>query len=254
MIQANRLFVLVMVILGMTLYATAQDVSTNVSNDKNVAVCLKNGHTVFGEVIEYNPLQSVKVRQADGTETTIEWNLIKVIKKSNAQPLSAFTTEFVDGKGPQRGVRAMIDGGYGFFMGDHKENVDDRSHQHIEVNAVLGYQLLPCLFLGAGAGIYHFTKQDVNAYPVFGDVRLDFLRNNITPFLDLRLGKAFGSHSMGRVKYGMMFRPSAGCRFGLKGRLALNVQLGMTLCKVKSTHHIAVNDMQTLTLSAGIEF
>ena len=253
MLQYKRILVLIVAVLGITLVSIAQEVATDVSTDKNVAVCLKNGHMVFGEVIEYNPLHSVTVRQADGTETTIEWNLIKVIKKSNAQPLSAFTTEFVEGKGPQRGVRAMIDGGYGFFVGDHKANVDDRSHQHIEVNAVVGYQLLPCLFLGAGAGLYHFTKQDVNAYPVFGDVRLDFLRNNITPFLDLRLGKAFGSHSMGRVKYGMMFRPSVGCRFGLKGRLALNVQLGMTLCKVKSTH-IAVNDIQTLTLSAGIEF
>jgi hypothetical protein len=77
----------------------------------------------------------------------------------------------------------------------------------VELTTTHGVQILPELFVGAGAGINFYHSSDgAIALPFFVDVRTDILRSNISPFVDLKVGYSFGEVS------GLYVTPSVGCK------------------------------------------
>lgn len=250
---------LLLLLLCFPLVVLAQDYVPDTT--KIEAVTLKNGHIIRGKIVEYKPLESLKIQQSNGIVTQVTWDQIVVIKKEKQQPKSAFTTTFGEDKGPRKGFRAMVDAGYGFFVGNNRTTDLISSYcDHFEVNAVAGYQLYPFLFLGAGAG-YHGYKKDINGkqfamIPIFGDVRVDFLRSGFTPFVDFRMGYSIGDGPYRRDDGHMFMCPAIGGRFALNNRLALNIKFGVTLQKVAFGGMAAQGNefMRTLTILGGIEF
>ena len=249
----KRFWTVLLMMMCISIAIVAQEMTQKSDTTQWVTVRLKNGHIVQGMMVDYRPLESVTVLGNSGQQETIEWQRVKEIKRGKRQQLSAFSTEFVAGKGPQHGFRAMVDAGYGFFIGDRQLHTDVRDHEHAEVNAVAGYQLLPCLFVGGGAGFHRFTNRKYNVYPVFADVRVDMLRNSITPFVDLRFGKIFGHYAATTATFGALFSPALGCRFGISQRVALNIQIAMSFYHVNSLHN-TLHSLRPITLRAGLEF
>ena len=94
--------------------------------------------------------------------------------------------------------------------------------------ATVGYQFNHQLFVGIGSGENAFTNSGLYSIPLYGDVRVNFLNNSISPFFDVRTGYAIAD-----IK-GFYFSPSLGCRFGSSINTAFTISMGYELQKVKS--------------------
>lgn len=132
---------------------------------------------------------------------------------THAQNGEWFASQF-DSDGVQRGYRGFVDLTYGVGTGDFGQN-------HFDVTTVHGIQALPCLFVGAGTGLFYYPDAEVAGLPIFADFRTDMRNSHISPFFDLRVG-----YSIGDAVNGLYFNPSAGCRFGITRNLALNASIG----------------------------
>lgn len=198
------------------------------AKDKQEVVQLKNGHKVRGKIVQYAPLDSLVIQEEDGNQQTIRWQQIKKITKEKWQPQQSIGRSFTEGMGVQKGYRGFVDVEY--FL-----SIDAMSKGRFGFSTSHGYQVLPYLYVGAGAGMQFITNMRTMAdggtahktfvpIPVFADVRLDLYKNKISPFLDVRVGKVFGDKA-----FGMMLNPSVGCRYELKNNLALNLSVGYSM-------------------------
>lgn len=136
--------------------------------------------------------------------------------------LSSLTASaiYFDDDGIQQGYRGFADFSYTLGVGDWGKN-----HDRIGIMTSHGYQIAPQFFAGVGVGFnYYFNGHDeLCSLPVFAHFRSDILDEEITPYIDLRVG-----YSLIDVK-GVYINPSVGCRFELTDDIGLNVGVGYTM-------------------------
>lgn len=118
------------------------------------------------------------------------------------------------------------------------------------LSTVHGYQFSPHVFLGAGVGIIKYFESseifgldisdNATCAPVFLNLNTCFLRNWVTPYLDLKAGYAFGDWESG------YYNPTLGVRFGLRRKFGLNCGIGYTA--------LSEGDYNFITFRFGIEF
>lgn len=125
-----------------------------------------------------------------------------------------------DEDGIGNGYRGFADFSYTLGVGDFGKN-----HDRVNLLTSHGYQFTPHFFAGIGIGVNYFYDDEAWNLPVFAHFRSDILNNDITPFIDLRVG-----YSAIDVK-GFYLNPSIGCRFSVSDNMALNVGIGYTLQK-----------------------
>ena len=127
---------------------------------------------------------------------------------------------YFDDDGIQQGYRGFADFSYTLGVGDWGKN-----HDRIGIMTSHGYQIAPQFFAGVGVGFnYYFNGHDeLCSLPVFAHFRSDILDEEITPYIDLRVG-----YSLIDVK-GVYINPSVGCRFELTDDIGLNVGVGYTM-------------------------
>ncbi|MCQ2287670.1 MAG: hypothetical protein MJZ74_01045 [Muribaculaceae bacterium] len=243
------------------------------AKDKQEVVQLKNGHKVRGKIVQYAPLDSLVIQEEDGNQQTIRWEQIYKITKEKWQPQQSIGKSFTNGMGVQKGYRGFVDAEYYLAL-------DARSKSRMGFSTSHGYQVLPYLYVGAGAGMQFITNMRTMAdggtgrktfipIPVFADVRLDLYKNKISPFVDMRVGKVFGDKA-----FDIMLNPSVGCRYELKNNLALNLSVGYSMQSTdlapiwnemtihhydkSDTDHIKLswqnNPYRSLSFKLGIEF
>ena len=91
--------------------------------------------------------------------------------------------------------RGFIDAGYSIGVGDYEFG-------RFEVNTSHGYQINPYLFLGVGAGLHFMSSyetKDMNIpldvrdsqvdIPVFANIRCNFSKKKVSPFVDPKIRK-----------------------------------------------------------------
>ena len=127
---------------------------------------------------------------------------------------------YFDDDGIPEGYRGFADFSYTLGVGDW-----GKSHDRIGIMASHGYQIAPQFFAGLGVGFnYYFDGNDeLCSLPLFAHFRSDLINNEITPYVDLRVG-----YSLIDVK-GVYINPSVGCRFELSDDIGLNVGIGYTM-------------------------
>ncbi len=127
---------------------------------------------------------------------------------------------YFDDDGIQQGYRGFADFSYTLGVGDWGKN-----HDRIGIMTSHGYQIAPQFFAGVGVGFnYYFNGHDeLSSLPVFAHIRSDILADEITPYIDLRVG-----YSLIDVE-GVYINPSVGCRFELTDDIGLNVGIGYTM-------------------------
>lgn len=133
-------------------------------------------------------------------------------------PTSSAITFDEDGVAP--GYRGFVDFGYTLGVGDFGKNVD-----RVSLTTSHGYQIIPQLFAGVGVGVNYFYDEEAFGLPIFAHFRSDILNNDITPFVELKVG-----YSLLDVK-GFYLNPAIGCRFSVSDNIALNLSLGYTVQK-----------------------
>lgn len=164
--------------------------------------------------------------------------------------------------------RGFVDAGYSVGIGDY-------DFGRFEVNTSHGYQINPYLYVGAGTGLHFMSSyktKDMDIpldirdskvdIPVFANIRCNFLKKKATPFIDVR-GGTFVTNGGG-----LYVNASAGCRFSINEKQAINLSVGYATEKLQFetfdhfTSHTSMDytryttqyDTETITMKLGFEF
>lgn len=192
-------------------------------------VYLKNGSIIRGLIVEQIPNKSLKIQMADGSIFVYEMTDVEKITKeqiTNRPVRSTFTTDtstsgvFQNGRGPQKGYRGFVDLGYTIGTGDF-------GLDRIEFSTTHGYQILPCLFAGAGVGVHYYFDAEAVEIPIFADLRADLLKHSVCPFIDMKIGYTVHEDT------GFYFNPMVGVRFAVGAKSAVNFGIGYTMQRIE---------------------
>ncbi|MDO4755960.1 MAG: hypothetical protein Q4A54_06425 [Parabacteroides sp.] len=129
--------------------------------------------------------------------------------------------------------RGFIDAGYTIGVGDYDMG-------RFEVNTSHGYQINPFIYLGAGLGLHFFPSYETGGMdipldireskvdiPVFANARCNFLKGKYSPFIDIKGGTYVNNNG------GLYINASAGCRFAIGSKQAINLSIGYTTQKLE---------------------
>lgn len=124
--------------------------------------------------------------------------------------------------------RGFVDGGYTIGIGDY-------DFGRFEINTSHGYQINPFIFVGGGLGLHFMPEYKTNGMdipldqreakvdiPVFANLRANFNKGKITPFIDGKAGTYITNNG------GLYLNLSAGCRFAVNEKQAVNISIGYT--------------------------
>ena len=165
--------------------------------------------------------------------------------------------------------RGYVDAGYSVGVGDY----DDFGR--FEVNTSHGYHVNPYLFFGAGTGLHFMSSYETKGMdipldvreskvdvPVFANVRCNFLKKKVSPFIDVKGGTFVTNNG------GLYVNASVGCRFSINDKQAVNFSVGYVTEKLEFetfahfTSHASMDyvrsaekyDAEAITLKLGFEF
>ena len=108
----------------------------------------------------------------------------------------------------------------GFFDFGYTVGVGDFGQGRVALSSTHGVQIIPHLFVGAGVGFNYYHESALWNMPFYADVRSNFLKGKVTPFVDFRLGYSAGNVS------GFYMSPTIGCDFGFGRKSGFSVALG----------------------------
>ena len=164
--------------------------------------------------------------------------------------------------------RGFVDAGYSGGIGDY-------DFGRFEVNTSHGYQINPYLFIGAGTGLHFmasYKTKDMDIpldirdskvdIPVFANIRCNFLKKKVSPFIDVKGGTYVTNNG------GLYVNASAGCRFSINEKQAINLSVGYTTEKLQFetfdrftghtsmdyTRYTTLYDTEAITIKLGFEF
>ena len=174
-------------------------ISANAQNLQEV-VYLKNGSMIRGVVLEQIPNETIKVQTADGSVFVYKMEEVEKITKeainnSNTQTFNNYQTtnnqlklEETSLSYPNKGYRGFVSIGTGFAT---DESLD---YFLFSVSTSHGAQIARPFFLGGGLGLESYGG-DALLVPIFTEVRFDFVRAAVSPFLSFRLGYSVGDNN-----------------------------------------------------------
>lgn len=164
--------------------------------------------------------------------------------------------------------RGFVDAGYSVGIGDY-------NFGRFEVNTSHGYQINPYLFIGAGTGLHFmasYKTKDMDIpldvrdskvdIPVFANIRCNFLKKMVSPFVDVKGGTYVTNND------GLYVNASAGCRISINEKQAINVSIGYATEKLQFeafdhftshtsmdyTRYTTLYDTEAITIKLGFEF
>ena len=164
--------------------------------------------------------------------------------------------------------RGFIDAGYSIGVGDYEFG-------RFEVNTSHGCQFNPYLFLGAGVGLHFMSSYETKGMsipldvrdsqvdiPVFANIRCNFSKKKVSPFVDLKGGTYVTNNG------GLYVNASTGLRFAINEKQAVNIAIGYASEKLefdtldRFSSYTSMNytrrpskcDTEAITLKVGLEF
>ncbi len=208
--KKNLLFLLLLMI-GITVAAqqTYQDV-----------VYLKTGAIIHGTIIEQVPNKSIKIETSD--KNVFVYQIDEIEKMSKEAVVTGATAN--SNAGMKSGYVGIFNFGYGFGLGDV-----GKGYNFLKIDLINGYQFNPYISFGVGTGLKYcfFKGVDQNSIwiPVFGDLRVHILDNNISPYVALGLGYTFEVSPISQG-LGLMVNPSFGVSFKTGNRSTVTLGIG----------------------------
>ncbi len=173
-----------------------------------------------------------------------------------ATALSVNAGEFA----PKKGYRGFVSLGgtastSSLSYDKEKDTFNSDVSSRFTLSTVHGYQIIPQLFVGAGAQLNWYCEGDKSfsgkaCVPLFFNLRTDILTTKVTPVIDFRAG-----YSVGGIQ-GFYCQPAAGVRIGFRN-IGLNILLGYEVQKVSKLSGEKVNidgHLGGLNLSVGVDF
>lgn len=210
-------------------------------SDYQDVVYLKNGSVIHGIIIEQIPNVSIKIQTADRNIFVYNISEVEKITKELLEDDSYYGMRKKRNTSKQKNTnvyRGFFDIGYAVGVGTYKTN-------RLVINTSHGYQINPLVYIGGGFGLHYFSDWEELQVPIFVNSRLNFIDNNITPFLDVKVGYSVAKNE------GFYFSPSAGVKFDLDA-IALNLSVGyeMQYIEIWGEHF----NFGAVSFRFGIEF
>lgn len=164
--------------------------------------------------------------------------------------------------------RGYVDTGYSIGVGNYEFG-------RFEVNTSHGYQFNPYLFLGAGMGFHFMSSYETSSMdipldvrdsqvdiPVFANIRCNFSKKKVAPFVDVKGGTYVTNNGC------LYVNASVGCRVAVNEKQAVNIAVGYASEKLefetfnRFTSHTSMDytrrntkyDTEAITLKVGFEF
>ena len=214
------------------------------------AIYLKDGSIIKGVIIEQVPGKSLKIQRADGSILVYDMSeveKVEKIEKGGAQPVSRSLSggwKAKPAQPAQYGYRGFFDVGY--TCGTSSWVGTDR----LEFNTTHGVQFSPYFFFGIGMGVHRFYDSGFTEIPVFWDFRADIVNYKISPFVDFKVGYTVYD------RQGLYLAPTVGCRFGVAGRVGLNIGIGYTVQKCHYDDRIPLSkeNLGGFHVKLGVDF
>lgn len=156
------------------------------------------------------------------------------MKKNLLSLVVLFASQMVCAQNMSEGCyRGFVDGGYTIGIGDY-------DFGRFEINTSHGYQINPFFFIGGGLGLHFMPEYKTKGMnialdqreskvdiPVFANMRANISKGNISPFIDGKAGTYVTNNG------GLYLNLSAGCRFALNEKQAIDVSVGYTTEKLE---------------------
>lgn len=231
-------------------------------NNYEDVVYLKNGSIIHGIIIEQIPNESIKIQTKDKNVFVFKMDEVMKITKEEIQRTNireprevhyreddsvtsenikkeGFTniTEFNFGMNTQ----GMYSSPSAQMTQAEEDLADLRRGLSFGVQTINGYQFNPYLSTGIGIGFQTHTK--IALVPIFLELRGNFIAKRTTPFVGMSAGYAytmretFGFTHIGTDhKGGLMLTPSAGIKFFVKPKMALNLSLAYRYQEIALWH------------------
>lgn len=162
-------------------------ISSNAQNLQEV-VYLKNGSMIRGVVLEQIPNESIKIQTADGSIFVYKMDEVEKITKeatSNSN-LKTQSDDKISLSYPHRGYRGFVSIGTGITADEASE------YYTYSVSTTHGVQVASPFFIGGGLGFDFYG--DVVLMPIFSELRFDFVKAKVSPFLGVRAGYSIGDN------------------------------------------------------------
>ena len=186
------------------------------------AVYLRNGSIIRGKVLENVVGKYTRIETVGRNVLVIQEGDVERVVMDEPIPPKART----DPK--PYGYSALADLG---LMGGAQNTMS--------LMLINGYQFKNRLGVGGGFGVEKFDEQVI---PVFADIRYNFLKGGITPFIYLQAGYSYplGKSPTGNtneVKGGALINPGVGLRLNFTAHNALIFSLGWRYQEIRSHYN-----------------
>lgn len=220
--QADKIFVMKKFIISLAVCIMAF-ASTAFSQNLQEVVYLKNGSIIKGIVVEQVPGISLKLKTYDGSIFVYQMSEIEKIAKEEIsssqyrQRANKISTPNMYQN--EIKYKGFVDLGYTFGVGN------GRGLDKITFTTSHGAQVLPFLYIGAGAGFNYYYDWASFCVPIFANIRTEISQLPISPFFDFKIG-----YSILDIQ-GLYLSPSIGCRFNVTDNCGLNIGLGYVVQK-----------------------
>lgn len=178
-------------------------------------VYLKNGSIIKGTITEQIPNKSLKIKTRSGNIFVYKMGEIKKITRETAKNSSTIGNS---------GYWGDVNIGYAVGIGDY-------GLDRIKLNVVNGYRTGPHFAIGFGTGLHYYTEPDAALIPIYADFRANFLKNDISPYIDIKVGYSLDATSDFEGT-GFLLNPSIGTRFAVSSNTALHFSIGYEMQKV----------------------
>ena len=196
--------------------------------DYQDVVYLKNGSIIRGVIIEQVPNKSIKIETADGNIFVFQIDEIeKIVKERYRRRDRTFSK-----KGLQSGYKGVVELGY-------QIGIDYYGEDRVKLDIINGYQINPYFSLALGTGVRYYTWSEDILIPIFADFRINFIDNNISPYLSVGIGYSFDAIDYFEA-VGFLLNPTAGISFKVSNKSAMNVGIGYEM-QIKEFYYY-IND------------
>lgn len=208
------------------------------AQDYREVVYLKNGSIIRGIIVEQIPNVSLKIKTTSGDVYDYDIDEVDKIAK-----------EFVEEKAYRsRGYQGYVDIGCSVGL------VNWSGCNAFSLSTSHGYQFNPYLFIGAGIGIDYYRELETTMLPIFADLKVNFIKNDITPFFRARLGYSLIDGT------GVYFNPTIGVDispdkdWGFLISLGYNMQYARFYDWTPFWEYLYWESINTLSFKLGLYF
>jgi hypothetical protein len=265
-----RKFFPVVVFVALTMFSMPSFAQTNYED----VVYLKNGSIIHGIIIEQVPNESIKIQTADRNIFVFKMDEVLKITKEEIQPAVGHISTIETNKKEERKKSGYINitewsfarsfdetQSYHNYNGEkipfesHFDKINNSTSFGLQ--NIFGYMFNPYFSMGAGIGFQ--GNQNLYLFPMYVDVRANFIDAILSPFTSVELGYSFASSEFFSPhdyedRGGIMGLIAIGAKYFALPKMALNLSVGFRYQEISHSPGYSNKPLNQFNVKTGLAF